>query len=294
MDHREIYPPLYVTYQTIYTAMAYPCTVQIFEIALPTTLSNAFSRIVLLLIPILLMITTFYIAYSPIVPKIKHSQDYARTLGPFIQSCYTAFIYSIAVCLRAFYRCCIQKQASHRATYELGNADANAFMSAAAPSISFSFSSPSRGISIKRDATIGSTVIFHQSDLSELTALVDQPKKEYIRNELLQIILAFLVMGGIIATYYWTQYITWQWENLHINQPETYTPISDKINHLLLLYPTFWLVINMIKFVTVRFARYCDTNKVSRHSLELIISFFITCFYYVFYRNLYLHISSYG
>lgn len=167
-------------------------------------------------------------------------------------------------------------------------------------SISFSVSTTANGTNKyttqggTQDYTaINSTILFENSELSD-DSNMGQDVIPYVTKPGWQMIFAILCTGGISAAYYWTQWLTWQWKRRSdTDSNDNNQGVWSEISYILLLYPSFWIVIKSIKFITTRFARFADSNKTSVYSLELISAFFCTCFYYVFYRNLFLHISSY-
>eukprot|EP01083_Nonionella_stella_P081912 225917_1 len=288
-DGEQLNPNLYVTYQSIYTILSYPCTVQIFEVALPNTLTSNTYRYVLLPIPVYLLIITLYIVYSPVVPGISVSKgnEYTRTLGPFILSVYAIMVFSIIVSVKYCCRNC--PNIADKPLMDSIEKECDTMLT----SIQFSKSPDNTAYR----STINSALLYKNSDLSDDSACADKTHV-FVFNEGLQVVLAALSTAGISATYFWTQYLTWQWGRNLIVHPAAQSEyhqltLTERLQAILLLYPVFWIGINVIKFVVSRFARYGDSNKTSRYSLELIVTFFLTCFYYVFYRNLFLHITSY-
>ena len=110
---------------------------------------------------------------------------------------------------------------------------------------------------------------------------------EWINHIMRQCLLSFILTLGITATYYFCQYLTWQWEDSQTTSDSS--DDSDNLSSLntfdsiLLFYPTFWFVMNLMRFVLKRIARFIDSNKFSAISMEVCIEFFLSCFYVKFF-----------
>merc|ERR1712013_150930 len=100
------------------------------------------------------------------------------------------------------------------------------------------------------------------------------PEFDRVDGPRVQLLVTTLALCGIVGAYYWTRWLTAQWTAFD-----------------LVPFLKFWGVLSVIKFVTVRCARYVDAHKCSALSLEVLLTFNVQCFYCVFYRNLFLHIG---
>ncbi|ETO25840.1 hypothetical protein RFI_11299 [Reticulomyxa filosa] len=111
-------------------------------------------------------------------------------------------------------------------------------------------------------------------------------KKAAINSVYLQWAMSLALYLVVTTSYYWCEYLTWKWSN-----GERFWWNSSRYS--LFVYPVFWFVMNVFRFIAKRVARYLDKNKANSFvSVEICMEFLLSCFYYVFYRNLFLHVSS--
>eukprot|EP01083_Nonionella_stella_P126133 381643_1 len=276
-----LYPPLYVVYEVLYTWLSYPCTVQILSIALPTTLQSKLCRYGLLPIPIFVAVTILYISYSP-MSHINNS--YIRTVGPFMQHWYLATVFLSTVCIQSMCKH-LKRRHEHKRAPTMTLSSTDVYSVTGTKDHCSALASP-----ITLAYELQTNLIEHNEHVATSDAM--KPITDCVHHPLRQALFAILTTVGLTAVYYWCQFLTWKWKTHNNTTRHLWDDLKN--GSIMFYYPVFWIVINVLRFLTTRCARYCDSNKYSKYSLELIMAFFFTCFYYVFYRNLFLHMGSYG
>ena len=122
---------------------------------------------------------------------------------------------------------------------------------------------------------------------------------EFVTFYFRQYLLSTAMIIGIVLTYYFCQFLTFEWvssQNANTNNNDNNNDNDDNVSlnilkgnsqfvDVLLYYPSYWFVMHCIKFLMKRIARFVDVNKFSAVSMEVCMEFFISAFY-VCYINL--------
>ena len=108
-----------------------------------------------------------------------------------------------------------------------------------------------------------------------------------------QYFYAFLLLFGVFSDYFFCQWLTIIWQNdTKILNSKLSNFISILSIDTFALYLLFWIITHLFRFIFKRFGRLVDSNKSRGISCEICMEWMCTTFYYVFYRNLFLHIEN--
>ena len=101
-----------------------------------------------------------------------------------------------------------------------------------------------------------------------------------------------LLITGAFCDYLFCQWLTATWQSFAMeSQSDGIIAPTESLDSLM-LFLSFWIATHSFRFVFKRFGRLADRNKSNGISTEICMEWMTTAFYYVFYRNLFLHVSS--
>ena len=73
-----------------------------------------------------------------------------------------------------------------------------------------------------------------------------------------------------------------------------YSIHHSKFTSITWIFPVYWVSIHLVKFIAKIVGRKIDANKDGLISVEIMMEIVVSCQYYVFYRNLFLEITSWS
>ncbi|ETO17219.1 hypothetical protein RFI_20111 [Reticulomyxa filosa] len=272
-DPNEVNLYLFLLYLQMYQLFSYPLILMIADYSLPNVIDSILVKAVIL--P--LITQTVSITYKILYVTMTHNKQglkssFNRTMGSSVQAMivYTCFM---AGCI---YKHCYYKDSKQEEIPKKQNDKL----------VRYSFSDLSE-IELSKTNDKEAHLLSWENDEMNNPKKSNRMEDSVIIMDLrYQSVISLLLLFTVIGSYYWCEYLTWQW-----NSNDGLLSLSSKTP--VLLYSIFWLVMQILRFLCKRTARLLDRNKLNAFiSVEICMEFLMSCFYYVFYRNLFLHVSS--